>query len=70
MDMMCDSVTNSRIRVLSIDDHSLLRQGIAAIIDSQPDMALVASASSGRDGIAVIAQCDRISSSLTSGSRI
>lgn len=42
---------NGRIRVLSIDDHPLLREGITAIINSQPDMELVAQAASGRDGI-------------------
>lgn len=41
----------ARIRVLSVDDHPLLRQGIAAIINSQPDMLLVAEASSGGEGI-------------------
>jgi DNA-binding NarL/FixJ family response regulator len=41
----------ARIRVFSVDDHPLLRQGIAAIINSQPDMLLVAEASSGREGI-------------------
>jgi DNA-binding NarL/FixJ family response regulator len=39
------------IRVLSVDDHPLLRQGIAAIINSQPDMLLVAEASSGSEGL-------------------
>jgi DNA-binding NarL/FixJ family response regulator len=39
------------IRVLSIDDHPLLREGIAAMIKSQPDMTLVAEASTGREGI-------------------
>src|SRR5712692_10494303 len=39
------------IRVLSVDDHPLLRQGIAAIINSRPDMLLVAEASSGSEGI-------------------
>jgi DNA-binding NarL/FixJ family response regulator len=41
----------ARIRVFSVDDHPLLREGIAAIINSQPDMLLVAAASSGSEGI-------------------
>ena len=41
----------AQIRVLSVDDHPLLRQGIAAIIESQPDMALVSQAATGTEAV-------------------
>jgi DNA-binding NarL/FixJ family response regulator len=43
----------SRIRVLSVDDHPLLRSGIGALIGTQPDMQLVAEASTGREAVQV-----------------
>jgi DNA-binding NarL/FixJ family response regulator len=39
------------IRILTVDDHPLLRQGIAAIINSQPNFQLIAEAANGREGI-------------------
>src|SRR5689334_3511717 len=41
----------NRIRILCVDDHPLLRQGIAAIINNEPDMILIAEASTGTEAI-------------------
>jgi DNA-binding NarL/FixJ family response regulator len=40
-----------KICVLSIDDHPLVREGVAALINDQTDMRIVGQASTGRDGI-------------------
>ncbi|HTG59182.1 MAG TPA: response regulator transcription factor [Terriglobia bacterium] len=40
-----------QIRILVVDDHPLLRQGIAGLVGDQPDMSLVAEASNGREAI-------------------
>lgn len=42
----------SPIRVMAVDDHPLLREGLAALINNQPGMVLVAQASNAQEGIA------------------
>src|ERR1041384_1999294 len=42
---------NSPIRVFSVDDHPLLREGIAALVNSQPDMVLVGQGATGAEAI-------------------
>jgi DNA-binding NarL/FixJ family response regulator len=39
------------IRVLTVDDHPLLREGIAAVLEGQPDMVLAGEATNGREAI-------------------
>jgi len=45
------SAGHNAIRILLVDDHPLLRQGIASILADQEDMRLVAQASNGREAI-------------------
>ena len=41
----------SLIRILAVDDHPMLREGIASLVGSQSDMELVAEASTGREAL-------------------
>src|SRR5262249_49920239 len=45
------SLDPSLIRILTVDDHPLLRRGIAALVNTESDMKLVAEASSGEEAI-------------------
>ena len=45
------SADQKLIRVLTVDDHALLRKGIRRLIDSESDMQLVAEASTGREAL-------------------
>jgi len=42
---------SSLIRILTVDDHALLRKGIAGLVGAEPDMELIGEASSGMEGI-------------------
>ena len=44
-------VEPGQIRILAVDDHALLREGIAGLVAGQSDMSLVAQASNGREAI-------------------
>ena len=46
-------VTTSQIKILTVDDHPILREGIASIIQGEKDMVVVAEASNGREAIEV-----------------
>jgi len=42
---------SAQIRILAVDDHALVREGIAVLVGTQPDMTVVAEASNGREAI-------------------
>ena len=41
----------AKIRVLCVDDHRIVREGLGLIINRQPDMEVVASAASGEESV-------------------
>src|SRR5438876_229090 len=44
-------MSDGKIRVMVVDDHPVVRFGISAIISTQPDMAVVAQATTGREAV-------------------
>ena len=55
-----------RIRVLSIDDHPLVREGIAALINNQAGMQLAAQGSTGKEAIQLFRALLRVERQATS----
>ncbi|MCB0763255.1 MAG: response regulator transcription factor, partial [Flavobacteriales bacterium] len=48
----------STIRVLLADDHAIVREGVRGMLDAEPDIAVVADASSGSAAIEAVAAHD------------
>lgn len=44
------------IRIITVDDHAVVRHGLKQIIEEEPDMKVVGEAGNGRDAISVIRQ--------------
>ena len=51
------SIDPAPIRILTVDDHPLIRVGIATLVAPESDMKLVGEASNGREGIAKFREC-------------
>src|SRR5947209_3722168 len=54
--MQQEAPSSSPIRVLCVDDHSLVRKGIASILHNEPDIKLVAEAANGHQAVELFRQ--------------
>ena len=51
LDTQDEAANTNQIRVLSVDEHPLMREGIATIVNSEPDMQVIAQAANAREAI-------------------
>lgn len=47
---------SNMIRVLIADDHAIMRQGLAALVEQEPDLTVVAKASNGQEALTMFRQ--------------
>lgn len=52
-------MTNNPIRIIIADDHTVVREGLAAILGAQTDMTLVGVATNGAEAVNLTRQYDR-----------
>ena len=50
-------ITNETIRVMLVDDHDMVRRGLAAFLNVKPDLELVGEARDGREAIREVSLC-------------
>lgn len=53
---MSDQTGRSRIRIVIVDDHPVVRKGLAAFLSSEPDLEVVGAAADGEESLHVVAE--------------
>ena len=55
---MSNAASGPPIRIAVADDHPVVREGLVAMLETQPDFAIVGSAPSGTDALALVESAD------------
>src|SRR5436305_4664887 len=50
------SMTHTSARIVLVEDHAILREGLRALIEMEPDLTVVGEASTGVEGVRVVRQ--------------